>query len=188
VRWIRVSALAWVAGGLLATAAGASPAGADASTGPVSETWAYLKLLSLPDGTTDVRLDAVALWVPAPVAIPAGAKLVVAKATVLRGSPSTTTETIRSPARIEAVRRMIDRRPVSRPSLLVRSCPAAWGDATLDFYATRRARGKATAVVTLAIGGCGGTSLAVRGVATPERDGADLVRLAKLTGLRALRL
>jgi len=156
-------------------------------SGPVSEKWGYVTLLSLPGARTDVRTDAVALWVPAPRPIPAGSRLLTVSARVVGPrSPYNQRRVITSGARIEAVRRLIDVLPVSRPSLRAASCPAQFGAVTLSFYFERRAPQTPSAIVRAPIGGCGGWALTVAGTTAQEREegGGALRGVAKLTRLR----
>src|SRR5262249_15069872 len=88
------------------------------ATGPISETITRVALLALAGGTTDVRIDGIVLWVPAPVPIPPGAQLLKVSAH-LRGAGSDSEQRSVTTAHktIEAARAIVDGLPVARLSL-----------------------------------------------------------------------
>jgi hypothetical protein len=93
---------------------------------------------------------------------------------------------IRSVSHVARVVSLVNSLPAERPSLVARSCPAAFGSVRLAFY--RKPSESALAVVVVSIGGCGGTEVTIRG--EPQQPGlvADsfmfFSRLERILGVK----
>lgn len=155
-------------------------------SGPISETEVRVTLLALPNGTTDVRIDGIALWVPVARPLPAGARLlVVTTASRGRHDGNHRTRRITAQSKIEMARSIIDALRVRRPSMKPMLCPPPIGGLSLAFYARPHAAERPLAAVYFSFGGCAGTSSTIRGVEAPDRESSGAVpELANLLAIK----
>jgi hypothetical protein len=138
--------------------------------GVIGERWLRFRALTLPDGSTGLRVDVQVLWLLPRDPIPAGSRILKIEARRVRvGHPKSRVYLIRSARLIAKVVRLLNSLPAERPSLVVRSCPADFGSIRLSFY--RKATEPAVAVVTMGIGGCGGVGVEIRG--KPPQPGLE---------------
>jgi len=153
-----------------------------AGTGEIAERWLDLKVAQLPGGQSALRVDAQVLWVMPRTEIPPGARLL--RVLVERPEPPRPDNrrryTVTSRKRIGAVATLINSLPVARPSLLVRSCPAAFGALRLVFY--RSAAAPPLAIAVVSAGGCGGVELSVDGRAQPTLSGDGFSTIGRIAG------
>jgi hypothetical protein len=127
-------------------------------TGVIGERWLRLTAVALSDGSAGVRIDAQVLWLLPRDPIPSGDRLLRISVRRLRpGHPRARMVNIRSVSHVARVVSLVNSLPAERPSLVARSCPAAFGSVRLAFY--RKPSESPLAVVVVSIGGCGGTEV-----------------------------
>jgi hypothetical protein len=115
--------------------------------GVIAETWLYLTVTQLPGGVSGVLARALVLWVPPPVPIPAGARVlrIVSEPEGLqvrrRLHLASRTYVITSPRKVALVRTLFAALPVQRPTVFAPPCAPPIGGFTtrFQFLASRHA-------------------------------------------------
>jgi hypothetical protein len=118
------------------------------SGGVIAETWLYLTVTQLPGGVSGVLARALVLWVPPPVPIPAGARVLRILSEAEAGLRvrrrlhlASRTYVITSPRQIAMVRSLFAALPVQRPTAFAPLCGPPIGGFTtrFQFLASRHA-------------------------------------------------
>ena len=149
---------------LFTTPDGVTTAGARLAEdrGVLGDRWVWLSAVALPTGQTALRADVQVVWQLPRRPLPRGIRSLLVTARLRGPQPTSRTFRVTARARVHATIALIEGLAAVRPRLHdLRSCPAGRGALVLRFQGASSTR--ALALVSIRIGGCGGTQVRLPG-------------------------